>query len=400
MPLEKIVMSAKAPLINDLSPELADTFPEEHKMPDLLDHNPLSNPKGVKYDCEICSRESHLQCSYCKRTFYCCIEHQQMDWESVHSKLCPYIAALRSNPPVLSTQEERQSRTQSIVNTKKFLLQICKNQALKHLHDNKPELAHPAGLQALKYATEVYGPTALELVPAYLLLTEANIAARLLDKAQEHLCQAKWILLQHPNADPALKAQHARNFGKLYTAQKKYDKALRHLAQDVYYTALRKGPDHIETSVGLYLMGNVFIEQGDQESADSMFSKVLAVWTPFLQGCIEPVFSDGEVSLPSDWNENMAKLAQQILRKIVEAQTDIHDKVHIAVAQAIFANGLLNCVLGDWKEAFKLLASASQMFELTAGSEHSLTRESHKYLQLAQRKKAAFMAMEEDEDTF
>jgi hypothetical protein len=26
------------------------------------------------------------------------------------------------------------------------------------------------------------------------------------DKAQEHLCEAKWILTQHPNADPASKA--------------------------------------------------------------------------------------------------------------------------------------------------------------------------------------------------
>lgn len=389
-------MAVTGELLNGLTPEDANEFAAKHQLPELLDHNPLSNPKGISYNCEICSHESHLQCSLCKRTYYCCAEHQEMDWKSVHSKICPYIAALRSQPPILSTQEQRSMRADQVKNTKKLVLAICKAEAFRHLNENNPELAHPAGLQALRYAAEVYGNTALELVPPYLLLTEANISAQLFDKAQEHLCQAKWILIQHPNADPALKSQHARNFGKLYAAQKKYDKALRHLATDVYFTAQLKGPDHIETSVGLFLMGNVFIDKGDHESAVALFEKVLSVWTPFLQKCIAPVFNDDQVQLPPDWTDNTAKLAQQILKKIVDAQTDMHGQTQIAVAQAIFANGLLMCVVGDWKEAFRLLASASQMFEVTAGSEHTLTRESHKYLQLAQRKKAASIALEDD----
>jgi tetratricopeptide (TPR) repeat protein len=291
-------------------------------------------------------------------------------------------------------------RTEQVTNTKKLVLSICKAEAYRHLNENNPELAHPAGLQALRYAADVFGNTALELVPPYLLLTEANIAAQLFDKAQEHLCQAKWILIQHPTADPALKSQHARNFGKLYAAQRKFDKALKLLAADVYYTAQLKGPDHNETSVGLFLMGNVFIEKGDTESAVALFEKVLSVWTPFLQKCIQPVFSYGEVDRPPDWNDNTSKLAGQILRKIVQAQTDIHGPTQIAVAQAIFAHGLLMCVNGDWKEAFRLLASASQMFEVTAGSEHTLTRDSHRYLQLAQRKKAASLEAAEDESAF
>ena len=389
------------PLLDGLTPEYADEFSQNYpEVPSLLAHNPLSNPKGKSFHCEICSRESHLQCSLCKRTYYCCPEHQEMDWKSVHSKICPYIAALRAQPPVLSTQEQRAMRTEQVTNTKKLVLTICKNEAFRHLNENNPELAHPAGLQALRYASEVFGNTALELVPPYLLLTEANISAQLFEKAQEHLCQAKWILLQHPNADPALKAQHARNFGKLYAAQQKFEKSLKYFASDVYYTSQIKGPDHIETSVGLFLMGNVFIEKHDNESAVALFEKVLSVWTPFLQGCIQPVFSDKPVSLPPDWSPNSAKLATQILSKIVDAQTDMHGQTSIAVAQAIFAVGLLKCVIGDWKEAFKRLASASQMFELTAGSEHSLTRESHRYLQLAQREKAKSIALEDEEERF
>jgi tetratricopeptide (TPR) repeat protein len=319
-----------------------------------------------------------------------------MDWESVHAKICPFIAVLRSPPPVLSTQEERAMRTEQVTNTKKLALSICKSEAFRHLNENHPKLAHPAGLQALRYAADVFGNTALELVPPYLLLTEANISAQFFDKAQEHLCQAKWILIQHPNADPALKSQHARNFGKLYAAQRKFDKALKHLAADVYYTSQLKGPDHIETSVGLFLMGGVFLEKGDHESAVALFEKVLSVYTPFLQKCVGPVFAGGEVTTPPDWNDNTSKLATQILKKIVSAQTDMHGPTQIAVAQAIFAHGLLQFVVRDWKEAHRLLSQASQMFEVTAGSEHTLTRESHRYLQLATKKKAESMALEDE----
>ena len=393
-------MAVTGPLLNGLRPEDAEEFAATHELPELLIHNPLSNPKGVSFNCEICSRDAHLQCSLCKRTYYCCADHQSMDWKSVHSKICPYIAALRSPPPVLSTQEERSMRSEQETNTKKHVLWICKSEAFRHLNELNPELAHPAGLQALRYAADIFGNTALELVPPYLLLTEANIAAQLYDKAQEHLCQAKWILIQHPNADSALKAQHARNFGKLYAAQRKYEKALKHFAVDVYYTATLKGPDHIETSVGMFLMGNVFIEKQDHESAVALFEKVLSVWTPFLQKCIAPVFNGGEVTVPADWNENTAKQAGQILKKIVSAQTDMHGHTSIAVAQAIFAHGLLMCVVGDWKEAFRLLVSSNQKFVVTCGAEHTLTRESQKYIQLAQKKKAESMANEEGEETF
>lgn len=370
-------------------------------LPELKVHNPLSNPKGVCHNCEICARESSLQCSLCQRTFYCSTDHQQMDWNSVHSKICPYLGVLRSPPPILSTQEQRAIRAEQVLNTKKNVLKICHDEAARHLDEGNPELAHPAGLQALRFAADVFGATALELVPPYLQLTEANIAAKLYPKAEEHLCQAKWILLQHPDADPDLKSKLSRNFGKLQVAQGDPSSALSYFASDVYFTSQLKGTDHIETSVGLYMLGNAFIDCRDHESAIALFEKVLAIWTPFLQKCLEPVFEDKPVSLPSDWSNKTAKMAVQIMKKIVESQVEMHGPAQIAVAQAIFTGGLLSCVIGKWSEAFKNLVQANQMFEVTAGSEHSLTRESHKYVQLAQKKKAHELAMDdEDANTF
>ena len=392
-------MSSQEILLNGLTPESGEEFAAAHPdVPELLGHNPLSNPKGKHFNCEICSRESHLQCSLCKRTFYCSVEDQEMDWKSVHQKICPYIAALRANAPVLSTQEQRSSRADAVIRTKKHVLTICKQEAYRHLVQNNPELAHPACIQALRYASEVYGKNAIELVPPYLLLTEANIAAKYFDKAEENLCQAKWILLQYPKADPSLKSQLARNFGKLYTSKQDYDQALQYFASDIYFTALMKGPDHIETSVGLYYMGNVFIDKNEKKTASHIFEKVLLIWTPFLQKCIEPAFKGEPITTPPDFTETNKKLAQQILKKITAALIDSQGPTQILVGQSILANGLLNCVLGQWNDAFHLLAQASQMLEITAGSEHTLTRESNQYLQLAQKKKKEESMVDEDED--
>ena len=32
---------------------------------------PLSNPKGVKFDCEMCGASASIQCPTCRVTYYC-----------------------------------------------------------------------------------------------------------------------------------------------------------------------------------------------------------------------------------------------------------------------------------------------------------------------------------------
>ena len=38
----------------------------------------------------------------------------------------------------------------------------------------------------------------------------------------------------------------------------RYEEALRQLADDVYYSSLMVGPEHIDTSGGYFQLGNVF----------------------------------------------------------------------------------------------------------------------------------------------
>lgn len=58
-------------------------------------------------------------------------------------------------------------------------------------------------------------------------------------------------MLKNPECTNELKAQLCRNFGKLYACQRRFDDALFQLAQDVYYSSLENGPEHVDTA-GMY----------------------------------------------------------------------------------------------------------------------------------------------------
>lgn len=38
--------------------------------------NPLSNPKGVKLECELCHSPAYIQCPGCKVTYYWYVERR------------------------------------------------------------------------------------------------------------------------------------------------------------------------------------------------------------------------------------------------------------------------------------------------------------------------------------
>ena len=52
-----------------------------------------------------------------------------------------------------------------------------------------------------------------------------------------------------------------RNFGKLYASQARFDEALKELANDVFYSSLEIGPEHIDTAGGYYHMATIFFSR-------------------------------------------------------------------------------------------------------------------------------------------
>jgi hypothetical protein len=69
--------------------------------------NPLANPKGSKKLCELCEKPAYRQCKLCRVTFYCGKEHQDVDYRGIHQIICSQLIHIRSQDPILGSEEER-----------------------------------------------------------------------------------------------------------------------------------------------------------------------------------------------------------------------------------------------------------------------------------------------------
>lgn len=252
-----------------------------------MELNPLSHPKGTKYSCELCGKTAYLQCKYCRVTYYCSKEHQGIDWNGIHAKICQLLMPLRTQPSSLGSEEDRMRRKKLERINQSSLMDLTRQEALKLLHEGHFDLAIPAALQSLRFSIDYFGQNSIDLVPSYLLLGEACVGLSRYKQAEEYLSLAKWAVLKQPNCSNSLKSNLYRNFGKLYGSQGKYKDALYQLANDVYFSSLDNGPEHIATVGGYFYMGNVFMQQDNSSAALAMYSKVALIWFKALSGTPE-----------------------------------------------------------------------------------------------------------------
>lgn len=166
---------------------------------------------------------------------------------------------------------------------RKELLELCTETAQKFLVQGKYDLAVPGALQSLKFAIDVFGAEAPELVPSYLLLAEANLGLRRLKIAEEFLSLANWNILKHPQASNSMMSNLQRNFGRLYAAQQRYNEALQAFATDIYFSSLEFGPENIRSAPSYFHMGRVFQSHQKAERAVAFYTKVVDVYGKFLQ---------------------------------------------------------------------------------------------------------------------
>ena len=68
--------------------------------------------------------------------------------------------------------------------------------------------------------------------------------------------------------------------------QGKHDEALRQLANDVYFSSLQVGPEHIETAGGYYYIATVFYLKRRIDCALAMCDKVVDIWLKHVSGLL------------------------------------------------------------------------------------------------------------------
>ncbi|VDP78850.1 unnamed protein product [Echinostoma caproni] len=251
---------------------------------------PLANPRGTDYSCEVCGKPALLQCSLCRVTYYCGVEHQKIDWVGIHEKICNSLISLRKPIPFIASEDERRKLKDELQNKNLTPIYSCCSLSpikinmvgltqligQKLLFQGKPEEAVPAALQCLKFTADAYGLASVELVSPYLILAESSIGLNRLCQAETYLAQAQWTMLktQHECSN-AIRSQLHRKLGLLYAAKGDYPAALESLAKDVFYASCEFGTDHIRTAGGYFQMAEVFhaMHKKEEESCNETSSK-------------------------------------------------------------------------------------------------------------------------------
>jgi tetratricopeptide (TPR) repeat protein len=266
-------------------------------------------------------------------------------------------------PPIsFSSEDERLKLEQGLHKAKRALIDVKRLEATSHLvHGDFDAAAIEAG-RALKLSLDVFGPGKIELVSCHLLLAEANLGLGRQKFTAEYLARANWCILKNPDCSNRLKSQLYRNFGKLYASQGKYDEALRQLANDIYFSSLQSGPEHVDTAGGYYYMATVFYLQSKIDSALGMCDKVVEIW-----------MKEGRKSGPINLSESQIMEGVQVISKIVVLREEALGIDHVATGEACFVLGLLYNHAKEPGKARGLIGKASKIYQQELGVSHPTT---------------------------
>ncbi|KAM4563842.1 zinc finger MYND domain-containing protein 12 isoform 2-T2 [Odontesthes bonariensis] len=269
----------------------------------------------VKF-CELCQREANLQCTKCRVTFYCDAEHQQADWVGIHERICQLLVPIRTQ--TLSLQQlsciEKQLK-------KAELSDICRLVAQSKLSQGKHQEALPAAQFCLRCSIDVHGPNTVQLVPAFLLLADANMGLGNLALVAELLSQAEWAVLKSPECGHSIRHRLHRSLGRLHTATGNLEAALLHFANDIYFASEECGLDSTVTCHGYFLMADVFIKQGKMPIVRSLYAQVAYTWHCHLTELLETRLQNiRNPAMLSDFSYDHSQQveADEMLRAILE----------------------------------------------------------------------------------
>ena len=283
--------------------------------------------------------------------------------------LCRYVdqlAFIMVPAKSVGSAVEREERTRAVRECKASLSALCADDAMQHLAEGSPLLAVPAAQFAVKLADAIHGEGSLEAVPARLCLSDAYVAAKYPQLAEDTLTAANWALLARARASNALRSRLRRSFGKLYASQGRYEEALRQLADDIYHCSLEEGPEHLSAVGGYFELANVFslLKRGD--AAGALDDKVVDCWNKYLlpgMGRSVPALSASQAA------QGVEMLRAALKRREATGGT------HVGAGEAHYVLALLLQHCGDRKPAKGHVRTACQIYESTLGANHPRTVE-------------------------
>jgi len=327
--------------------------------------NTLAFSKGSAPVCELTGLPAQVQLTCDSlELFYATREHAEQSWHGIMHKISPLLGPLRSASLLVGSSSDRAKRQYTINMSKRALIDLCQQEASKMLVSGQYSLAIPGAIQSLKFLKEIFGEGSVESVPPYLLLAEANLGLEKYQQCEEFLSSANWAILNNPGCSNSIKSQLSRNFGKLYSAQGKLDKALEELSKDIYFSSLEVGPEHVDTSGGYFHMGNIFFTQHKIENALAFYDKVVDIWYKFL------ALVRSEAGVAETFSEAQLKDGIDMLQKIMSTRTKLLGELHIATGEVKYTCGLLLLFMGERSRAAQLIFDASTIYKEKLGENH------------------------------
>ncbi|KAK2958785.1 putative MYND finger family protein [Blattamonas nauphoetae] len=249
---------------------------------DYIIVNTLANPRKQKNECEMCGKIGLLQCPTCRVTYYCCPDHALIDHLGIHQNICLLLKEIRTPSTAMGSERDRLKREHQKEKIVLTIIETSKREAMIHLVSNQFEQAMAAALQAQRNSIQLFGSDRVELVPAYLLLAEASMGLESYEQAESYLAKARYNVLEHPDCQNSLRSRLHRAWGRLMLVTGRIDEAREELAEDVYYSSLDHGPEHIDTTAGYFHLANSFRLTNQDIIAATIYDKVINIWHAFL----------------------------------------------------------------------------------------------------------------------
>ncbi|XP_041858902.1 zinc finger MYND domain-containing protein 12 [Melanotaenia boesemani] len=341
---------------------------------------PIAFPKGREKFCEVCQQAAYLQCTKCKVTFYCHADHQQTDWVAIHGRICQLLVPIRTSALALQQSSHVENQIK-----KAELIEICRLVAQGKLLEGKHQEALLAAQFCLRCSIDFHGPCTVQLVPAYLLLAEANMGLDDLALVAEHLSLAEWVVLKNPECGLSVRHRLHRSLGRLHTATGNLEEALFHFSNDIYLASEEYGLDSTVLCGGYFLMANVFVKQGKIPVVHSLYSEISNTWHSHLTKLLETHMQS--IPNPANFSASPIDHAQQteldkMLRAILEFEQNDCRKDSAQIALVAHCLAMLWFIGGDSLKAGGFASTALQASQLIP--EHDLTEPIQGLLQLVQ----------------
>ncbi|XP_076597973.1 zinc finger MYND domain-containing protein 12 [Chaetodon auriga] len=342
---------------------------------------PLALPRGAEKLCELCQREAHLQCTECRVTFYCDAKHQQADWVGIHQRICQLLVPIRT-PALFSVHQAGHIEMQL---KKAELIKISRTVAQSKLSEGKHEEALPAAQFCLRCSIDVHGPSTVQMVPAYLLLAEANMGLGNLALVAELLSQAEWAVLKSPECGHAVHHRLHRSLGRLHMATGKLEAALLNFANDIFFATEEYGLDSTVTCGGYFLMAEVFVEQGKMSVARSLYSEVAHTLHRHLTELFKThtqYIQNPDTMLEPSYDKAQRVEVDKMLRTMLEFEQNDSRRDPAQTALVAHCLAMLWFLGGESVKALGFCSTALQASQLIPN--HDLTEPIQGLLQLVQ----------------